>query len=304
MSIKYAILGLLSSRPMTGYDLKKMIQASPFMHWSGNNNQIYKSLVELLEEGFVTSELKHQESSPSKKIYTITEEGSRALREWVLAAPELPERKKTFFVQLAWADQLNTEELNSLLSRYEDEIRLQVVYHRELIRRGSDCPGRTPREVIIWDSIYGNILASYEQELDWISKLRTELGTEKEEEKVMDYKLYERNDVRYIDFSAAGLLIQTEQDANDLIAVCFEHKTSGIILSAEAFTDDFYKLRTGLAGAILQKFVNYHAKVAIVFADDARVKGKFKEFLEEANRGKEFRSFGSREDAENWLVNG
>jgi DNA-binding PadR family transcriptional regulator len=51
-------------------------------------------LVELLAEGFVTNEIQHQESSPSKKIYTITKEGLEELKEWVLSSPELPEWKK------------------------------------------------------------------------------------------------------------------------------------------------------------------------------------------------------------------
>ncbi len=63
MSINHAILGILSCRSVTGYDLKKIIQESPFMPWSGNNNQIYKALVEILEEGFVTHEVRHQEST-------------------------------------------------------------------------------------------------------------------------------------------------------------------------------------------------------------------------------------------------
>jgi DNA-binding PadR family transcriptional regulator len=57
VSIKYAILGLLSSKPSTGYEMKKVFEESSVMYWSGNNNQIYKSLVELLNEGLVTSEI-------------------------------------------------------------------------------------------------------------------------------------------------------------------------------------------------------------------------------------------------------
>ena len=45
MSIEYAILGLLSWKPFSGYDLKKIIAESEVYYWSGNNNQIYNSLV-------------------------------------------------------------------------------------------------------------------------------------------------------------------------------------------------------------------------------------------------------------------
>ncbi|MCG1013246.1 PadR family transcriptional regulator [Tepidanaerobacter sp. GT38] len=72
MSISLAILGLLSYKPMSGYDLKKIIQDSSFMYWSGNNNQIYKALSELRDKGFVTNEVIHQDGAPTKKIYKIT----------------------------------------------------------------------------------------------------------------------------------------------------------------------------------------------------------------------------------------
>jgi len=175
MSINFAILGLLSSRCLTGYDMKKIIQESPFMHWSGNNNQIYKALVQLLEEGLVTNEVQHQDSSPSKKIYTITPAGSAALKNWVKSAPEAPESKKTFLIQLAWADMLNQEELEALLSDYEHELRSQILLHVEENRRGTFNPARTGREAFLWDRIQDNIKSTWQNELLWIQQLLQDL---------------------------------------------------------------------------------------------------------------------------------
>ena len=64
MSIKLAILGILSWKPSTGYELKKVFEDSSFMYWSGNNNQVYKGLMSLEKESLVTSELIHRDSSP------------------------------------------------------------------------------------------------------------------------------------------------------------------------------------------------------------------------------------------------
>src|SRR5690554_6263729 len=127
MSINYAILGLLSYKPMTGYDLKKIIQNSSFMYWSGNNNQIYKALSELRDKGFVTNEIKHQEGGPTKKIYKITVEGLVALKEWVLSPIEPTEIKKPFLIHLAWSHQLNTEELNKLIDEYHRQVKMQLL---------------------------------------------------------------------------------------------------------------------------------------------------------------------------------
>jgi PadR family transcriptional regulator, regulatory protein AphA len=175
MSIKYAILGLLSWKPLTGYDLKKIIEDSAVMYWSGNNNQIYKALVDLHSEGLVTTEVVHRESAPSKKIYTITETGSAGLREWVLSDPEAPEMKKVFLVQLAWSDPLDSDELSGLLDRYENEVKMQSAILKEKNRRRCDYPDRNQREVLIWSMISENAESSLENELRWIRKFREQL---------------------------------------------------------------------------------------------------------------------------------
>jgi len=303
MSITHAILGILSYKPLTGYDLKKIIQESSFMYWSGNNNQIYKSLVELVHEGFVTNEVQHQESSPSKKIYTITKEGLAELKEWVLSSPEPPELKNTFLIQLAWADQLQPDELNTMLSAYENQIRMQILLQKEKRRRGTFSPARTTREISLWDMIQENIISSYENELTWIEKIRKILCSERREEKnKMNYRVVEKSNKKYIECSSAETPIRMEQDALDLIAACGENDTNLLLLHAEALTDDLFKLKTVLAGMIMQKFVNYHVRTAVVLHEKLKITGKFKEMLAESKKSNDFRVFNNTAEAEDWFV--
>ena len=126
MTIQYAILGLLSGQPLSGYDLKKIISDSDIFYWSGNNNQIYNSLVRLHEDGLVTQEIQYQENLPARKVYTITDKGRADLRQWVLTTPELPELHSPFLIQLAFTGVLTDEEIDSLLAKYEDEIDLDA----------------------------------------------------------------------------------------------------------------------------------------------------------------------------------
>lgn len=176
MSIKFAILGLLSWKPSTGYELKKIFETSTTMYWSGNNNQIYKSLVQLLEEGSVTNETLHQESAPSKKIYSITEKGMTELKTWASSDVETPEFKKPFLIQLAWADLLSDEDLDALLTKYEKEINIQLLYQQEKIKRGIPSPARSVREIFLWNKISENLLSSYRTELEWVQGIRSELN--------------------------------------------------------------------------------------------------------------------------------
>ncbi len=176
MSIKYAILGFLSHQPLTGYDLKKMFAESMTFYWSGNNNQIYRTLVDLHRQGLVSQEMQHQETGPSRKVYTITDEGLADLRQWVVSSPELPELRNRFLMQLAWADQLGQEELAALINQYEAEVQAKLSLVRDYKERNPNAPDRTPREEYLWQMIMANWQAYYEHELTWVRQLRAGLN--------------------------------------------------------------------------------------------------------------------------------
>ncbi len=313
MSINHAILGLLSYRPMSGYDLKKLMQDSPFMYWSGNNNQVYKALVELGSQGLVTSETKHQDGSPTKKIYTLTDSGLAELNRWTLIAPEAPETKNAFLVQLAWTWQLSDAELAALLEQYKQEVSGALLIRESKSGEKAFSPSRTPRERAIWDLIHENALDSLRQELRWIERVQAATASRLNEPSGqadastvddgigMNYQVIDNDAARYILLKAEGKPLQTEQDALDLITVCAQHATNMVLIPGERLAGGFFWLRTGMAGAILQKLTMYDIKVAVVL-DDMRPQGKFKEFLAESNRGKMFRSFSNLAEAENWLI--
>lgn len=303
MTINHAILGILSYQPMTGYDLKKIIQDSTYMHWSGNNNQIYKALVELLENGFVSNEVQYQENSPSKKIYTVTQEGREELRKLASSTAEPGEFKNSFLIQLAWADLLSNDELHEILAKYENEIRLQLIMNREKIRRGDGFTPRTEREAFLWKMIEENILSSYQNELEWIQNVRKQIlkfgsGEVKE---TMSYKIVEHENVRYIEVFSRETPVKTEQDALELIALCGENDSNLLMIHHEALSQDFFKLKTGAAGAILQKFINYSVKVAMIIPDQSGFSSRFRELVSEANKSHHYRFFVSSTDAENWF---
>ena len=177
MSFNYAILGLLNTRPMTGYDLKKIIQKSSYLYWSGNNNQIYKGLLHLQNEGLVTSQTEHQEGSPSKKIYTISEDGKQELRKWILESPkEPPEFKKEFLIQLACSGDLDVEEIITILNHYKESIEMKIIMETELLRRQDGLSAASRKEKFIWQMIKENLISTYENELDWIEKVKNGIG--------------------------------------------------------------------------------------------------------------------------------
>ena len=118
----------------------------------------------------------------------------------------------------------------------------------------------------------------------------------------MDTKLVVTDGQTYLECTPNEWQVQSEGDALDMVAACIENDISLLMLHAGSLSDDFYRLRTGLAGAVLQKFTDYHIRVAAVIPLELASQGRFGEMVVEANRGNSFRVFQTRELAEQWLV--
>ncbi len=274
------------------------------MYWSGNNNQIYKALMNMENEDFVTSEVVHQDNSPSKKIYSITEEGIKELKKWIMSSPEAPEIKKAFLVQLAWSDMLSNQELNEVLFKYENEIRLQLIMQNEKYRRALHTPNRSNRESLIWERISENIVSTYNNELNWVRETRQKLFENEvvEEEEKMNYQIRELESEKYIELMSSTEPLSTENDTLDLISLCWEHETNALMIHYAALSEDFFKLKTKLAGNMIQKFTNYGIKAAAIISQETIQTGRFKEMAMETNKGNHFRLYESKEEAEEWLL--
>jgi PadR family transcriptional regulator AphA len=117
----------------------------------------------------------------------------------------------------------------------------------------------------------------------------------------MNVQRVEAHGRTYVEGTTTEKLLQTERDAVELIGLCGEQDTNLLLLNAANLSDQFFDLTSGLAGSILQKFVNYHMKVALIIPPDL-LQGKFRDYVLEANRGSHFRAFLTREEAERWLI--
>ncbi len=175
MSIQHAILGFLCWKPATGYDLKKLFQESSILYWSGNNNQIYRALDQLHEASLVTQTVEQKEHYPERKVYTITDAGKQKLKSWILTEPEAPQLRNSFMVQLAWADCLQPDELDNLLTKYEAELNELVDALESEVTEHLISPQRTPREAFIWQKLVENRRNFLNHEVDWVQDFRQEL---------------------------------------------------------------------------------------------------------------------------------
>jgi PadR family transcriptional regulator, regulatory protein AphA len=80
---RYALLGILSICPGSGYDIKKFMEQSTGNFWHESYGQIYPILKQLVEEGLATSHTEKQEGKPERYVYTLTDKGLQALQAWL-----------------------------------------------------------------------------------------------------------------------------------------------------------------------------------------------------------------------------
>lgn len=84
-----------------------------------------------------------------------------------------------------------------------------------------------------------------------------------------------------------GEKLKSEQDALDLIGEAIGQSTELILVPVERLEDDFFQLKTRLAGQIIQKFVTYRRRLVILgdISQHVAQSRAFKDFVYESNRG-------------------
>lgn len=112
----------------------------------------------------------------------------------------------------------------------------------------------------------------------------------------IDYLSVNGTEIAVVSGEAAE--VTTPQAALDLaMSVKYETGGSRLAIDKRVLGEDFFILSTGVAGEILQKFINYHVKAAI-FGDYSRYTSKpLRDFIYESNNGKDFFFTASREEA-------
>lgn len=93
------------------------------------------------------------------------------------------------------------------------------------------------------------------------------------------------------------------QSALDLIMTAkYEAGTNLLAVDKEAVLEDFFILSSGIAGEVLQKFINYHAKIAI-YGDFSRYTSKpLKDFIYESNKGNDIFFVSTQDEAVDRLI--
>jgi len=107
------------------------------------------------------------------------------------------------------------------------------------------------------------------------------------------------NERRIVVASDSGISIKTSGDISNALGACFG--TQGLMLTEHDLAPEFFDLRTGLAGELFQKFINYNLRVAIVLPNPEAYGERFRELAYEHSSHGIIRMVRSEEEAKAWL---
>lgn len=163
---KYVILGLLTIEPLSGYDIKKMIDESISHFWSESNGQLYPTLGQLVKENFIVHEEKEQNGKRASNIYSITEKGRKELEKWL---EETTETKSTHrdeeLLKLFFGTNVSQEKCIELLKRREKRVGEKLDQYT-LIQKRLEKHKSSPH-FLYWSLDLNNGICQAEAELKW-----------------------------------------------------------------------------------------------------------------------------------------
>ncbi|EHI73784.1 PadR family transcriptional regulator [Streptococcus tangpeifui] len=110
------ILGILSRKERTGYDIKNILENQLSYFYDGTYGMIYPTLRKLEAEGKIKKEVVIQEGRPNKNVYAITEAGREEFVAYFESAVDDETVKSDLLMRLFFATDLSKEKLQPLLA--------------------------------------------------------------------------------------------------------------------------------------------------------------------------------------------
>ncbi len=117
----YAVLALLDLKPWTGYELTQQAQRSLRYAWPKSERLLYTEPKKLVELGFATVQ-QEESGKRTRNVYTITEEGRRALNAWTRTRTQPPRLEIEALLRLLFADHGTREDVLGALDEFDEDI--------------------------------------------------------------------------------------------------------------------------------------------------------------------------------------
>ena len=138
--LEYAVLGLMSVEPQSGYSIISNFEVTPSFRWSASPGSIYPMLKRLEKASYISGELDMAHETRPRKLYTLTSKGEAALDAWInadVSNQDIAEGRDVMMVKFLFAEtRLAHDDILAWLERYEE-----AIAHYEQMFRLQRAPG-------------------------------------------------------------------------------------------------------------------------------------------------------------------
>ncbi len=132
MSLSHAILATLSNGCCSGYDISKQFAGSVGFFWYATQQQIYRELAKLEDQGCLSAEVIRQENRPDKRMLSITVVGTAYLQEWISQPGKVSPMKDDLLVKLFAGQLVDRQIILNELKHHRTQHQATLNTYREI----------------------------------------------------------------------------------------------------------------------------------------------------------------------------
>lgn len=180
MSLRYALLALLTAQPMTGYDLAKAFHVSVGHVWHAPDSQIYPELKRMVADELIEGASVAWGPNSTKTRYSITDKGVAAFRLWMQEPVEYPNERDPAHLRAAYFEWVEPDVARAMLRDHIEHYRarraqwqgqLDAIRDRShpIVARRLETDRDHPAEAIVAfkEFTYEGFVARADQEIAW-----------------------------------------------------------------------------------------------------------------------------------------
>src|SRR5690349_17563845 len=142
MALEHVILVSLSERPAAGLELARRFDRSIGFFWSATHQQIYKVLRRMETDGWVTARTQTHSGGPDKRVYTVTDVGTKVLADWISTTTPRAAFRSEIAVKMRAASYGDRAALLANLQDLIDDHRVRLAHYEGMAARDYPEPAR------------------------------------------------------------------------------------------------------------------------------------------------------------------
>ena len=165
------VLGLLKTKPMSGYEIQQLLTKSQSASWAGIlPGSIYHALKKMAKEGLVEIDSIEKTGNRSKAIYKITADGEMEFNQLLLDSLQVSSvlLPSNLYTGLSFIEHLTKDEIIQSLKKQQIVLEEQL----NILKEGIEIK-RTYMQMMdgVTEMLFQNVFKQYELQLELLNNV-------------------------------------------------------------------------------------------------------------------------------------